>query len=90
MDINEFDQGMDLAFRINDLQKDVAAFLKDNNSKTAALPIFVAESALHKTVRNAVHIMFRELLKADPKIREMAEQDLSKEEIDKILSEGKS
>ena len=30
MDINEFDQGMDLAFRINDLQKDVAAFLKDD------------------------------------------------------------
>lgn len=90
MDINTFDQGMNLAFRINDLQKDVAAFLKDNNSTIAALPIFDAESALHKTVRNAVHIMFREVLKADPKIRERAEQDFSKDEIDKILSEGES
>lgn len=89
MDINEFDQGMNLAFRINELQKDVAAFLKDNYSSTAALPIFSAESQLHKTVGYAVHRTFREMLHEHPEMREQAEKDgISKEKIDKILSEG--
>lgn len=79
---------MDLAFRINELQKDVAAFLKVNYSSTAALPIFTAESALHQTVVNAVHRTFREMLKAKPEIREQALKDgISKEKIDQILSE---
>lgn len=91
MDINEFDQGMNLAFRINELQKDVAAFLKDNYSSTAALPIFSAESQLHKTVSDAVHRTFREMLKANPEMREQAEKDgISKEKIDKILSENEA
>ncbi len=80
---------MKLAFRINELQKDVAAFLKDNYSSTAALPIFSAESLLHKSVSAAVHRTFREMLLADPKMREEAEKDgISKENIDKILSGG--
>ncbi len=91
MDKNEFDQGMDLAFRINELQKDVAAFLKDNYSSTAALPIFSAESQLHRTVDGAVHRTFREMLKANPKMREQAEKDgISKENIDKLLSEDEA
>ena len=91
MDMNEFDQGMNLAFRINELQKDVAAFLKDNYSSTAALPIFSAESQLHRTVGNAVHRTFREMLHEHPEMRERAEKDgISKEKIDKILSEGEA
>ena len=64
-----------MAFRINEIQKDVAAFLKDNYSSTAALPIFSAESQLRKTVGDAVHRTFREMLKANPKMREQAEKD---------------
>lgn len=80
-----------MAFRINEIQKDVAAFLKDNYSSTAALPIFSAESQLRKTVGDAVHRTFREMLKANPKMREQAEKDgISKEKIDKILSEGEA
>lgn len=91
MDNNEFDDGMDLAFRINELRKDVAAFLKDNYSSTAALPIFSAESQLHRTVGNAVHRTFREMLHEHPEMREQAEKEgISKEKIDKILSEGEA
>ena len=88
MGVETFDQGMKLAFRINELQKDVAAFLKDNYSSTAALPIFSAESVLHRTVGDAVHRTFREMLHEHPEMRERAEKDgISKEKIDKILSE---
>lgn len=89
--MNEFDQGMNLAFRINELQKDVAAFLKDNYSSTAALPIFSAESQLHKTVGDAVHRTFREMLHEHPEMREQALKDgISKEKIDEILSKGEA
>lgn len=81
---------MKLAFRINEIQKDVATFLKTNYSSTASLPIFFAEIELHETVSNAVHTTFREILKADPKFRERAEKDFSKEWIDKTLSEGEA
>lgn len=88
MELESFDQGMKLAFRIRDLQTEVAAFLKDNYSSTAALPIFAAESQLHKTVGNAVHRTFREMLHDNPEMRKKAEEDgISKERIDQILSE---
>ena len=90
MDINVFNGGLDLAFRIRELQKDVAAFLKHNYSSTDALPIFSAESALHKTVSKAVYTAFGEMMKTHPKVRQMAEQDLPKEMIDEILKESES
>lgn len=89
MDMIEFEQGMNLAFRINELQQDVAAFLKDNYSSTAALPIFEAERQLHKVVGGAVHRTFREMLQKDPKMRDVAEKEgIPKEKIDEILKDG--
>ena len=89
MDMIEFEQGMNLAFRINELQKDVAAFLKDNYSSTAALPVFEAERQLHKVIGGAVHRTFREMLQKDPKMRDVAEEEgIPKEKIDEILSMG--
>lgn len=90
MEVETFEQGMKLAFRIKDLQEDVAAFLKDNHSSIAALPILTAESELHKTVAKVVHTEFKEMMKADPKVRERVEKYLPKEKIDQILSEGEA
>jgi len=91
MDMIEFEQGMNLAFRIKELQKDVAAFLKDNYSSTAALPIFEAERQLHKEIGGAVHRSFRKLLQEDPKMRDVAEgEGIPKAKIDEILSEGEA
>ena len=90
MNVDTFEQGMKLAFRINDLQKDVAAFLKVNYSNTAALPVFSAEAELHKTVSKAVHTAYGEMMKANPEVRKRAEEVFPKEKIDEILSEGEA
>ena len=83
-----FEEGLNLSFRINDLVRDVTEYLEKHGDGAGSYPIMLAEMALHKVVSRHVHKQFVDLAKADPDIfRKAKEMGIPDEKIRSMQEE---
>lgn len=83
-----FEEGLNLSFRISDLTRDVTEYLEKHGDSSGSYPIMLAEMALHKVVSQAVRKQFTALVKDDPKFLHKAkEMGMSDKAIKSICEE---